>query len=327
MPYPTFDRNRLILKPISERVNDLNRDVIMHLNDPIPDYENKNLEILAERIVQAKLQGATIMIMMGAHVIRSGVNRFLIDLMQKGFISLIGTNGASAIHDMEFAMLGETTESVARYIQEGQFGLWQESGRVNDAAVYAKENGYGLGESIGKLIVENPIEFPYRESSLFAAGYHLGIPITVHVGIGQDIVHEHPNFNGAAVGEASYRDFLTLTYFVQNLEGGVILNIGTSVMGPEVYLKALSMARNVAQQENKQIKRFTSAVFDLVDLGEDIHTEAPKLTASYYFRPYKTVLVRTVADGGESYYIRGQHRETIPNLHRLITQKASLKGA
>lgn len=327
MPYPTFDRNRLILKPISERVNDLNRDVIMHLNDPIPDYENKNLEILAERIVQAKLQGATIMIMMGAHVIRSGVNRFLIDLMQKGFISLIGTNGASAIHDMEFAMLGETTESVARYIQEGQFGLWQESGRVNDAAVYAKENGYGLGESIGKLIVENPIEFPYRESSLFAAGYHLGIPITVHVGIGQDIVHEHPNFDGAAVGEASYRDFLTLAYFVQNLEGGVILNIGTSVMGPEVYLKALSMARNVAQQENKQIKRFTSAVFDLVDLGEDIHTEAPKLTASYYFRPYKTVLVRTVADGGESYYIRGQHRATIPNLHRLIIQKASLKGA
>jgi hypothetical protein len=327
MPYPTFDRNRLKLKTISERVNDLNRDVIMQLSDPIPDYENKNLEILAERIVQAKIKGATIMIMMGAHVIRSGVSRFLIDLMQKGYISLIGTNGASAIHDMEFAMLGETTESVARYIQEGQFGLWQESGRVNDAAVYAQENGYGLGESIGKLIVENPIEFPYRESSLFAAGYHLGIPITVHVGIGQDIVHEHPNFDGAAVGEASYRDFLTLAYFVQNLEGGVILNIGTSVMGPEVYLKALSMARNVALQENKQIKRFTSAVFDLVDLGEDIHTEAPKLTASYYFRPYKTVLVRTVADGGESYYIRGQHRATIPNLHRLIIQKASLKGA
>jgi hypothetical protein len=101
----------------------------------------------------------------------------------------------------------------------------------------------------------------------------------------------------------------------------VVLNIGTAVMGPEVYLKALSMARNVAKQENKEIKHFTSAVFDLADLGEDIHTEAPKTDATYYFRPYKTVLVRTVADGGESYYVRGQHRATIPNLHRRIVQK------
>ena len=221
MPYPTFDRDRLILKSLRDRQNDLNRDVILHLNDPIPEYHSDQLASLADRMIQARARGATVMMMMGAHVIRSGVNRFLIDLMQKGFISMIGTNGASAIHDMEFAMIGETTESVARYIKEGQFGLWQETGRVNDAALYAKENGYGLGEAVGKMIVENPIEFPYRESSLFAAGYQLGIPITVHVGIGQDIVHEHPNFDGAAVGESSYRDFLTLAYFVQNLEGGV----------------------------------------------------------------------------------------------------------
>lgn len=323
MPYPTFDRDRLILKPLSERINDLNRDVFLHLNDPIPEFQDDKLDILADRMIQAKARGATIMVLMGAHVIRSGVNRFLIDLMQKGYISLIGTNGASAIHDMEFAMIGESTESVARYIQEGQFGLWNETGRVNDAARYAKENGYGLGEAVGKMIYENPIEFPYRESSLFAAGYQLGIPITVHVGIGQDIVHEHPNFDGAAVGESSFRDFLTLAYFVQNLEGGVVLNIGTAVMGPEVYLKALSMARNVAKQENKHIKHFTSAVFDLVDLGDDVHTEAPKTNAAYYFRPYKTVLVRTVADGGESFYIRGQHRATITNLHRLIMDKSS----
>jgi hypothetical protein len=323
MPYPTFDRDRLILKPLSERINDLNRDVFLHLNDPIPEFQDDKLDILADRMIQAKARGATIMVLMGAHVIRSGVNRFLIDLMQKGYISLIGTNGASAIHDMEFAMIGESTESVARYIQEGQFGLWKETGRVNDAARYAKENGYGLGEAVGKMIFENPIEFPYRETSLFAAGYQLGIPITVHVGIGQDIVHEHPNFDGASVGESSFRDFLTLAYFVQNLEGGVVLNIGTAVMGPEVYLKALSMARNVAKQENKHIKHFTSAVFDLVDLGDDVHTEAPKTNAAYYFRPYKTVLVRTVADGGESFYIRGQHRATITNLHRLIMDKSS----
>jgi hypothetical protein len=242
--------------------------------------------------------------------------------MEKGLISLIGTNGACTIHDMEFAMIGKTTESVARYIKEGQFGLWKESGRVNDAAVIAKQEVLGLGEAVGKMILENPDEFPYSKSSLFAAAYKLGIPITVHVGIGQDIVHEHPNFDGAAVGESSYRDFLTLAHFVENLEGGVMLNIGTAVMGPEVYLKALSMARNVAHQENRVIKNFTTAVFDMVDLGDDPHTEAEKSNAIYYFRPYKTVLVRTDADGGESYYVRGLHRETITNLHRLIMQNS-----
>lgn len=323
MPYPTFDRNRLNLKPLAERQHDLTRDVILDLSAIIPEYHNQWLEQLAERIISAKSLGATIMILMGAHVIRRGVNRYLIDLMEKGYISLIGTNGACPIHDMEFAMIGKTTESVARYIQEGQFGLWRETGRVNDAAHYAGENGYGFGESVGKMIHENPLEFPYRETSLFAAGYRLGIPITVHIGIGQDIVHEHPNFDGAAAGEASYRDFLTLAHFVENLEGGVMLNIGTAVMGPEVYLKALSMARNVAHQEGKEIKHFTTAVFDMVDLGENIHTEAPKTDAAYYFRPYKTILVRTVADGGESFYIKGDHQATITNLHRLILEKSS----
>jgi hypothetical protein len=327
MPYPTFDRSRLDLKKLAEREHDLNRDVFLALDDPIPEYDNPRLAILAEKIVEAKARGATSMMMMGAHVIRAGVNRFLIDLMERGYISLIGTNGACTIHDMEFAMIGQTTESVAKYIQEGQFGLWHESGRVNDAAIYAKEHGLGLGEAVGKMIQENPEEFPYRESSLFAAGYRLGIPITTHIGIGQDIVHEHPNFDGAAYGEASYRDFLTLAHFEENLEGGVMLNIGTAVMGPEVYLKALSMARNVAHQEGRVIKNFTTAVFDMVDLGEDPHSEAPKTNAIYYFRPYKTVLVRTVADGGESHYIRGDHRATITNLHRLVMEKAAEKGA
>ncbi len=321
MPYPIFNRNQLQLKPLSQRVNDLSREIIMELDDPIPEYENDFLETIADRIITAKANNATVMVMIGAHVIRSGVNRFLIDLMQKGYISLIGTNGACPIHDLELAMIGETTESVSRYIKEGQFGLWHETGRVNDAAVYAKNNDFGLGEALGKMIVENEGEFPYHETSLFAAGYRLEVPITVHVGIGQDIVHEHPNCDGTAIGGSSYRDFLTLAHYVQNLEGGVILNIGTAVMGPEVFLKALSMARNVAKQNNLEIKHFTSAVFDLVDLGADPNSEAQKSEPVYYFRPYKTILVRTVADGGESFYIRGNHRATIPNLYRLIIQK------
>jgi len=320
MSYPIFDRSKLTLLPLSDREHDLSLDVILDLSDEIPAFEDENLETLAIRIVEAHQRGAAVIILMGAHVIRSGVSRFLIDLMEKGMIDLIGCNGAVTIHDMEFAMIGRTTESVAKYIQVGQFGLWKETGRVNDAAKFAYEHGLGLGESIGKMILDNPGEFPYGDISVLAAGYRLGIPITVHVGIGQDIVHEHPNFDGAAYGAASYRDFLTLVSAVENLEGGVMLNIGTAVMGPEVYLKALAMARNVAIQENRVIKHFTTGVLDIVDLGKTPGKEAPKTDSVYYFRPFKTVLVRTVADGGESYYVRGNHRATVSNLHRLILE-------
>lgn len=320
MPYPIFDRSRLNLLPLAEREHDLTKGVILELTDEVPEFENKNLEALAKSIVRAHQHGAAVIILMGAHVIRSGVSRFLIDLMERGLIDLIGCNGAVTIHDMEFAMIGKTTESVARYIQEGQFGLWQESGRVNEAAKFARDHGLGLGESIGMMIEENPDEFPHSDISLLAAGYRLGIPITVHVNIGQDIVHEHPNFDGGAYGASSYRDFLTFVHMVEKLEGGVFLNIGTAVMGPEVYLKALAMARNVAKQEKRVIKNFTTGVFDLVDLGENPVKEAPKTNAIYYFRPFKTILVRTVADGGVSYYVQGNHRDTVPNLHRLIME-------
>jgi len=141
----------------------------------------------------------------------------------------------------------------------------------------------------------------------------------VHVGIGNDIIHEHPNCDGAALGETSYRDFLIFAETVRNLEGGVFLNLGSAVTGPEVYLKALAMARNIAQQEGKSIAHFTTGVFDLLPLeGEDYHLEAPKSDPRYYYRPWKTILARTVADGGESYYIQGEHRKTVPNLARLI---------
>ncbi|MGZ7066659.1 MAG: hypothetical protein ACXVI6_09915, partial [Candidatus Aminicenantales bacterium] len=143
----------------------------------------------------------------------------------------------------------------------------------------------------------------------------------VHVAIGQDIVHEHPNFDGAATGATSDMDFLVLTQSVCGLEGGVFLNIGTAVMGPEVYLKALTMARNVACQEGREIRHFTTAVFDLLPLdGVDLRREAPKSDPSYYFRPYKTVLVRTVADGGESFYVRGDHASTVPTLYHMILE-------
>jgi hypothetical protein len=242
--------------------------------------------------------------------------------MERGLVSHIGMNGAGPIHDYELALIGATCESVARYIRTGEFGLWKETARLNDIVACGAAGGLGLGESIGQEILYG--DYPHKETSVLAAGYRLGVPITVHIGIGYDILHEHPNFNPAAFGVASYRDFLTLCSSVENLERGVFLCLGSAVMGPEVYLKALAMARNVAHQQGRQICHFTTAAFDLISIEGDPQREACKSNPQYYYRPWKTILVRTVADGGESFYICGDHRATVPHL-RWAALRASEK--
>lgn len=305
-----FDTSRLKVLPLSERQHDLNLSVIKDLQPSLSVHPS--LSKLAERIVDAKKAGASVILMMGAHVIRSGVQRFIIDMMEKGYISCLAGNGACSIHDYEFALIGETTESVARYIREGQFGLWQETGQLNDIVSQAAQDGMGVGEAVGKAIHEG--DFPHRDTSLFAAAYRLGIPYTVHVGIGSDIVHEHPNCDGGAWGTASYTDFLYFTNILDNIENGVVMNFGSAIMAPEVYLKALAMVRNVAVQEGREIRRFSTLVCDLKDLPDNISAEAPKGCSDYYFRPWKTMLIRTVDDGGESFYVRAPHAETVPQL-------------
>jgi hypothetical protein len=153
---------------------------------------------------------------------------------------------------------------------------------------------------------------------VLAAAWRRSVPATVHVGIGYDILHEHPNCDGASFGAASYRDFLIFARTIERLEGGVLLSFGSAIMAPEVYLKALAMARNVAHQECRAIRDFATAVFDLTPIEGDIHHELPKNDPGYYFRPHKTLLVRTVADGGASFYFRGDHRVTFPALRRAI---------
>jgi hypothetical protein len=174
----------------------------------------------------------------------------------------------------------------------------------------------GLGEYFGQCI--DAAGYECRELSVLAAAWRCSVPVTVHVGIGYDILHEHPNCDGAAWGAASYRDFLIFARAIERLEGGVVLSFGSAVMAPEVYLKALAMARNVAHQEGRTIRDFTTAVFDLAPIAGDISCEAPKTDAAYYFRPHKTMLVRTVAEGGKAFYFCGRHRATFPALRRAI---------
>ncbi len=324
MPFDQFDRSQLKLLPLAERVHDLSlsKDKTHTTGQsPRQPFEHAALPILAERIVAAKENDRTTLFCCGAHVLRQGNAPLLIDLMERGLLTHLAFNGAGGIHDFELAMIGQTCESVARYVSEGQFGLWEELGLYNKAVMQGYRDGIGLGESLGRMIEEE--KFPYRETSVLAAAYRLQVPLTIHVSIGQDIVHEHPNFDGAAAGATSDTDFLIYTQSITKLEGGVFLNLGSAVMGPEVYLKALAMSRNVAHQHGEQICQFTTAVFDLPNLGDDLTAEAPKDDPRYYFRPFKTILVRTVADGGESFYIQGDHKLTVPALYDQILARSN----
>ncbi|MCL2709713.1 MAG: hypothetical protein FWE95_02435 [Planctomycetaceae bacterium] len=316
MPYLQFDRSKLILKSLAERVHDVSIDCFIGLDEPLEQFEHPALMPLAEAILTARKNDAAVMLMYGAHVIRSGCALHMIEMMKRGQLTHLATNGAGSIHDFEFALIGETCESVARYVSEGQFGLWRETSIINDIIADGCNAGLGWGESLGRYIWENRL--PHREKSVLAMGYHLGIPCTVHVGIGSDIIHEHPNCDGAVLGKASYTDFLIYTQSVTKLEGGVFLNFGSAVTGPEVYLKALAMARNVAKQNGEQIAHFTTAVFDVQPLGAETTETPPKSNPRYFFRPWKTILARTIADGGSSYYVEGEHRLTLPQLARQI---------
>jgi hypothetical protein len=317
--YPQFDRSRLVVKPLAERVHDLHLGHWLELEETPLDYVNPQLDEVAARIVRARDRGSARILMMGAHVLRAGVNRQIIDLVERGAIDHIAVNGAVAIHDYELARIGATTESVARYIRTGEFGLWEETGELNDWIGEAERLKLGLGENVGRRIEAS--DYAHKDLSVLAAAWRCSVPVTVHAGVGYDILHEHPNCDGAALGAASYRDFLIFAATVERLEGGVMLSFGSAVMAPEVYLKALTMSRNVARQQGRTIRDFATAVFDLLPIQGDIHSELPKSDPGYYFRPYKTILVRTVADGGASFYFCGDHRATVPALRRAILER------
>lgn len=316
--YAEFPRDQIEMCSFHARGHDLRPADCWSLDRPFEPFFHEEFPTLVHAIGEARRQARPVILMMGAHPIKLGLSRYIIDLMRQGLVTHVATNGAGVIHDFELSLGAGTSENVPRWIQAGQFGLWQETSQLNEIIVEGARKSEGLGEAVGRFIVEQ--KHARADLSIAAAGWELGIPVTSHVSIGSDIIHSHANCDGSALGETSYRDFLIFAETVRHLEGGVYLNVGTAVTGPEVYLKALSMARNLARQEEKSICNFSTAVFDLVDLPSNFREGPPtKEHAGYYYRPWKTILVRTVADGGLSYYFRGDHRETIPTLHQIAT--------
>lgn len=324
--YELFDRSRIELRPLEERGHDLRAELCRPLAAPAEPYRHPEFGQLVDEIVAARRRGAPVVMMIGGHPIKLGLSRFLIDLMEQGLVTHLATNGAGLIHDFELALVGGTSEDVPKWIRRGQFGLWRETARINDVIREAAARGEGLGEALGRTIETE--RFPQRALSLAAAGWRCGVPVTSHVSVGSDIIHSHANCDGAALGAASYTDFLIFVASVARLEGGVFLNVGSAVTGPEVYLKALSMARNVARQQGQSIADFATAVFDLVELPPTFREGPPgKDHPQYYYRPWKTILVRTVADGGRSYYFQGDHARTLPTLWRDVVTRWSERAA
>lgn len=324
-------RGDIKVLPLSQRENKITVADIKYLDCEVC-FENEEINLLAQKVFNAYRNKKQVILMMGAHPLRRGNSRFIIDLMEREIITHIATNGAVAIHDFELAFHGATCEDVEFYIKDGKFGNWRETGKyINKAVIYGYEHNIGFGEAIGRMIfLEEHSRMPFEYISIFAAAFRLGIPITVHKGIGYDITDQHPSADFAAIGKTSGDDFLIFANSVSKLEGGVFICMGSQVMGPEVYLKALSMARNIATQKGEEIRHFTTAVFDIVNLGNwrakdgDVvnYRKSENLQDQrYYFRPLKSILIRTVKDGGESFYVQGDFSVTVPALYKKIIEK------
>ncbi|MCY4404644.1 MAG: hypothetical protein OXD54_18915 [Candidatus Poribacteria bacterium] len=299
--YPLKDRiNKVSVKDFATPP-DTRVDLSQYINSLPKILRGTDFSELIDKIVTAYQREKAIIVMMGGHVIKCGLSPLLIELAERGVITGFAFNGASSIHDFEIALIGETSEDVSAYLQTGKFGMWEETGKLmNEAIQNAADTGFGMGEALGKKLVE--MDAPYNKYSLLAAGIRLNIPITVHVAIGTDIIHQHPSANGAAIGETSFTDFRLLTQLVTELEGsGVVLNLGSAVILPEVFLKALTIARNLGHT----VTHFTAADFDMIQ----------------QYRPAENVVKRPTEMGGKGYSFTGHHELMIPLLvHSILSR-------
>jgi hypothetical protein len=261
-----------------------------------------DLKAVARSVVDARKKAKPVIVMLGGHVIKTGCSPILSDLAEKGYVTHFASNGAAAIHDTELACFGHTSEDVATQLADGSFGMCSDTAfLVNSAAKIAKEQEKGFGEAVGELLKKNAP--PFLKRALIAKCHSLKIPYTLHVALGSDIVHQHPSASGSAIGDASLRDFRILAATVAKLgNGGVILNLGSAVIMPEVFLKTLAVARNLGND----VTNFTAANFDMIQ----------------HYRPNTNVVQRPVLPGGKGYSITGHHEIMIPLLACAIYEAA-----
>jgi hypothetical protein len=258
-----------------------------------------DLRTLTGDILAARKRRKPVILMMGAHVVKVGLAPVLIDLLKRDVITAVAMNSAAAIHDVETAMWGKTSEDVAENMLDGRFGMARETGELINGALQAayRDSDMGYGEALGRKLLA--LDAPHAEMSLLAACHILGVPATVHAAIGTDTIHQQPSMDGAATGELSLRDFRTLCEVCKGLTGGgVVLNVGSAVIMPEVFLKALTVARNLGARA----RGFTTAVFDM-------HT---------LYRPTVNVQIRPTQDGGRGMFITGHHEIMVPLLAAMI---------
>jgi hypothetical protein len=302
-----LDRKKIKTCPFKERKNLVRvRDFAAPIQDAsalsgfiesMPNFlAARDLLKLVDSIVKAHRESKNVVFMMGGHVIKTGLSPILLEMIEMGVVKAVAMGGAAAIHDFEIALFGETSEDVQENILDGTFGMVEETGNLmNECIKIAAQGELGLGESLGKYLVEESA--PNTGVSVLARGHELGIPITVHVALGTDIIHQHPGCSGASTGEATYRDFLIFAEVMRNITGGVVLNVGSAVLMPEIFLKALSLAQNVGT-----LGSFTTADFDMFS----------------QYRPTTNVVKRPARFGGAGYSFRGHHEIMIPLLAALI---------
>lgn len=271
--------------------------------DTLPDIlAGQTFKAVVTAIVSARQRGKPVILGMGAHPTKVGLNPILVDLMRKEVITAVAVNGAVVIHDFEMAYQGHTSEEVEAEIDSGRFGMAEDTGRIlNEAMVQGWEKGLGLGEAVGRYITSHPKQFPHRCSSLLATGVQLGIPVTVHVAIGTDIIHMHPSANGEAIGGGSLLDFRKLTAVVSRMEGGVYINLGSAVFLPEVFLKTVTLGRNLG----RALKRITTVNMDFLP----------------HYRPLTNVVKRPTQKGGKGYSLIGHHELMVPLLAAAVLEE------
>lgn len=260
----------------------------------------QNLKEITRRIAQAHRKNRTILLGMGAHPIKVGLSPLIIDFMEKGIIGAVAMNGAGIVHDFELAYMGKTSEDVAASLKDGSFGMAEETGTfLNEAIREGYDRDQGIGAAAGKAILK--ARLPNHRLSILAAGARLGIPVTVHVGIGTDIIHMHPKVDGRAIGEGSLKDFHTLTSVVASLGGGVFLNFGSAVILPEVFLKTISLARNLGHP----VRNLTTVNLDFLP----------------HYRPITNIVTRPTLESGKGFHLTGHMEIMVPLLFASVLEE------